>query len=387
MRICILSIGDATWAGGVRFHANLLTALEQYASGAQVCVLTAPGADELVGDSQCTFTRYSLPNRNGLLAQINRLARGVTGYDWLLRHDLSKIPGGVDVIFPAYYRVGKTTAILWWVPDFQHVHLPEMFTPAMIQARYRDLERGIRQATLVVLSSRDALKDLSTVAPQHAHKARVMSFVAFVPASVYDVDPNTVVTKYSLPDKFFYLPNQFWKHKNHLVVFDALRILKNNGIQPCVVCTGSSNDHRHPTYFANLMQTVTGWNLEEQVKFLGLVPHEDVHLLIRQCICVLNPSLFEGWSTTVEEAKSVGKRVLLSDLEVHREQDPPRTMYFDPRNVMDLAGKLQEVWRDTSPGPDLVLERKARAELPSRMKAYANTFVSIAREAMDMARS
>ncbi len=35
---------------------------------------------------------------------------------------------------------------------------------------------------------------------------------------------------------------------------------------------------------------------------------------------LINPSQFEGWSTTVEEAKSLGVKMLLSDLEVHKEQ-------------------------------------------------------------------
>lgn len=37
---------------------------------------------------------------------------------------------------------------------------------------------------------------------------------------------------------------------------------------------------------------------------------------------LLNPSRFEGWSTTVEEAKAAGTPMILSDIPVHREQAP-----------------------------------------------------------------
>ena len=43
---------------------------------------------------------------------------------------------------------------------------------------------------------------------------------------------------------------------------------------------------------------------------------------------MINPSLFEGWSSTVEECKSVGKNMILSDLNVHKEQYPTQT-FFD----------------------------------------------------------
>jgi glycosyltransferase involved in cell wall biosynthesis len=213
-----------------------------------------------------------------------------------------------------------------------------------------------------------------------------MNFVARIPQLVYETDPKTVSLQYKLPDKFFYLPNQFWKHKNHIIVLEALRILQNRNIRPFVVFTGNLTDARNPTFYTELTQKVSLWDLNDQVAFLGLVPHEDVYLLIRQSICMLNPSLFEGWSTTVEEAKSVGKRVLLSDLAVHREQAPPAAVYFDPHNAEDLANKVEELWKNVSPGPDIELERKAREDYPIRMKNYADAFVSIAYEAVDIAR-
>ena len=64
-----------------------------------------------------------------------------------------------------------------------------------------------------------------------------------------------------------------------------------------------------------------------------MLPRAHVFRLMRQSLAVLQPSLFEGWSTSVEEAKSVGKRMILLDIPVHREQDPPRALFFDPRDA------------------------------------------------------
>jgi glycosyltransferase involved in cell wall biosynthesis len=97
----------------------------------------------------------------------------------------------------------------------------------------------------------------------------------------------------------------------------------------------------------------------------------------------LQPSLFEGWSTTVEEAKSLGKKLLLSDIAVHREQNPPESVFFDPKNSEELAAKMLKLFTDTSAGPDAALEIAARQNLPIRTNEYAENFlkaVEIARK-------
>ncbi len=61
---------------------------------------------------------------------------------------------------------------------------------------------------------------------------------------------------------------------------------------------------------------------------------------MRACTALINPSLSEGWSTTVEEAKSLGVPMLLSDLRVHREQAGDCAYYFDPEAAGQLASLM-----------------------------------------------
>jgi len=386
LRVAFADTGGPLWTGGLTYQRNLLEAIRQYAPQVEVYLLTEQNLDIDVGNASCKVITY--PTANSRFSElISNVTRWLSGYDFLLWRTLRAVPdGGVDLLFPGRFTVGRQTALLGWIPDFQHIHLPEMYTQTQVIALDKKYKQWIRRSTLVILSSRDAEKDFRQFAPEFVYKVRVVNFVAHVPALLYETDPETVVLRYNLPKKFFYMPNQFWKHKNHVIVLEALKLLRDRGVRPFVVFTGNPVDSRHPTYFAELMEKISLWGLREQVAFLGLVPHGDVYLLIRQSICVLNPSLFEGWSTTVEEAKSVGKRVLLSNLAVHREQDPPTAVYFDPHDAEDLANKLGDTWTTVPPGPDIDLELGARETLPARMRNYAETFVSIAREAVDMVR-
>ena len=81
-------------------------------------------------------------------------------------------------------------------------------------------------------------------------------------------------------------------------------------------------------------------DLGDRFRILGLIPRRDVVSLLRSCKCLINPSLFEGWSSTVEEARAFGVPMLLSDIPVHREQMGDEATYFDPEDASDLAQKL-----------------------------------------------
>jgi glycosyltransferase involved in cell wall biosynthesis len=385
LSVAFVDSGKAGWTGGETYRANLLEALGSYAPQLEVYLVTNASAES---NGARHYKTFPLPFANHRIVHLaNRFLNLRLGYDHLLRNTLAKTPrGGVDVVFPGPYGVGNGAALLYWIPDFQFLHLPDMYTKTAIAGIVSSFKRGARRASLVVLSSEDAKRDFCAFVPEMVDKARVMNFVSRVPSSVYEKDARDILCKYSLPERFIYLPNQFWKHKNHILVLDALRILKGKGVRPFVAFTGNPIDSRDPAFFAELLQTISVWGLREQVAFLGLVPHDDVFSLIRQSVCVLNPSLFEGWSTTVEETKSIGKRILLSDISVHREQNPPASIYFDPRNAEALAKELHVVWNDAKAGPDVELESAAQRSQPARMRAFAETFVAIAGEAARLAK-
>ncbi|MBY0549960.1 MAG: glycosyltransferase family 4 protein [Candidatus Obscuribacterales bacterium] len=284
-----------------------------------------------------------------------------------------------DVVFsPSPPVPGCKVPCITWIADFQHVHLPDMFTSAELQARDESFQRAARTASCILLSSNSALTDFVAFAPQWQHKAQVMHFSADIPPDVYKRNPREIALKYKLPERFLYLPNQFWKHKNHLVVVESLRLLKAAGKKVTVVCTGHPSDYRNPEFFSSLLGEISQKGVRESFLLLGLVPRADAYDLMRQSIAIIQPSLFEGWSSTVEEAKSIGKRVALSDIPVHREQDPPASIFFNPSDSEGLAAILDELNESISPGPDLELEEAARAVLPSRIQQQSARFMEIA---------
>jgi glycosyltransferase involved in cell wall biosynthesis len=386
MKIAFHLIGGEDWTVGPIYLRNLFSALRlTYAREPRLCLL-APVARSDAQDYARSIEAdevvlYDVPRRWTALWALNLAAKRLLLYDAFMEGLLRG--HGIDVVFsPQLPHQYRRIATLAWLPDFQHIHLPEMFSGADRLSRDRAFQRCAKLATRIMVMSDVVRKDFESFAPRYAHKVRVVHPVSYVPQSIYDYDLTSILNLYHLPEKFVYLPNQFWKHKNHEVAFKAVEILKRRGTTVSVVCTGSPPDYRHPRHFASLFEKLARWNMRDQVIYLGLVPHDHVLVLSRQTICVLNPSLFEGWGYTVDEARSVGKQVLLSDIPAHREQNPPKATFFDPTDCDDLAGKLARIWHEARPGPDAELESEARGNLPGRLNAYAEAFTSVAREAV-----
>ena len=384
LNLAVSYIDGTHWTGGTVYLQNLMAALKSL-DEAERPQITLLASEESAGGSLRPFldavlVRPASWSDPKLTARLLRRLRGAKGQQRQVGRFLKA--NQIDCIFgQESYGPGFDVPVLSWIPDFQHLHHPEMFTPGEVEERNHSYAEVAANASRVVLSSRDALGDFQRFAPAAAGKGRVLSFVAQVPSNIYDADPASVCREYDLPERFFYLPNQFWKHKNHAVVVEALTLLTQAAPEVTVVCTGSTHDRRNPGHFAGLLTEIARRGLRNRMIVLGLVPHAHTFQLMRQSLAVLQPSLFEGWSTTVEEAKSVGKPMLLSSLPVHREQDPPQSVYFDPSDPQALAEKMRELHRAAAPGPALSLEAAARACLPQRTREFGRTFLSIAREA------
>jgi glycosyltransferase involved in cell wall biosynthesis len=390
LRVAFYDIANPGWTAGAHYYENLFVALRSLDGVERPrIVLVVPRrkgdgayhgyrhlADEIVEVPPATRTEH----------YVRRISR-VMKTDPLAsrRLDSTLRAEHIDLVFMSWgeFEAPVGTPLLGWIHDFQHSHLPDLFSAKELRQRDDRFARLSDASARVVLSSEDARRDFARFLPAYTAKARVMRFVAQVPPGVYDADPGWICDEYHLPERFVYLPNQFWVHKGHRLVLEALAQLQGSHPEVVVVCTGNPADNRAPRYFGELIAEVSRRGLREHFVVLGWVPHAHIYPLVRQSLAVLQPSRFEGWSTTVEETKSVGKTMLLSDIPVHREQSPAEARYFDPTDAAALAQVLATAYETLAPGPAEEMEQRARTELPGRTRDYAETFVRIAKDAVE----
>jgi glycosyltransferase involved in cell wall biosynthesis len=284
---------------------------------------------------------------------------------------------GVDVLFPTWKsKSTRRTAHLPWVPDLQHLHYPENFSRSERAARERGFRRMARVADLIVLSSETAAGDFAARYPGTEGKLRVLRFTTVFDDDEFRHEPAETRRRYKLPGRYLLFPGQFWRHKNHRLAFEAIRILRDRGVDVCLVCTGQTDDYRWPGHFAELASFLNEHELASNVRIVGVVPRTDYIQLLRASTAVVQSSLFEGWSSVVEDARAIGRPLVLSDIAVHIEQHPEAT-FFPRRDAPALAGAMAEALER----PEVRDDDTARQRQLHRICEYARTFSSIAREA------
>ena len=285
----------------------------------------------------------------------------------------------LDVTYPAWGKPLPGVPQMRWIPDLQHVHLPHLFSPQQLEKRTERFAKMAAEPGVIVFSSRAARDDFTRLYPNSRATLRVWRFCS----SITDVEKGAGDPRptFDLPEFYLYVGNQFWAHKEHLTLFESLLILRDNGLEPTVICTGLLKDDRNPGYIDQVVRFIEDRGLQTQVKLLGMVERKQQIAIVRHAAGVVQPSRFEGWSTLIEDARVLGRPVIASDIAVHREQVPDAT-FFPVGSAEGLAEALARVLPTLSPGPDAEAERAADADNKNRRIDLANRFVEIARSAI-----
>lgn len=341
-------IGGNQWKGGLNYQRSVLQLIAgPLADRVAVRVIVSPEEEDLAQEAFGAWLTSPLivDARVRGAGQGSRAIQAMAfGAD---RHLADLVTEqGINVFFEnaRFYGWAFPCPILAWIPDFQHRRLPHLFSRRAFWRR----DIGFRAQTLgrrtILLSSETARADAERFYPRARGRVHVAPFAGQFDISKIYTGISEALAQHDLPKEFFYLPNQFWTHKNHEVVLEALKILKHDGrIAACppVVMSGPTEDPRDPGHFQRLMTDAERNELGTQFRHLGLIPYAHVLSLNAGATAVLNPSRFEGWASSVEEAKALATPLLLSDTPIHREQ-APGARFFDPSNPADLASCLVE---------------------------------------------
>lgn len=114
-----------------------------------------------------------------------------------------------------------------WIADFQHEYLSELFPEADLENRRKRCRKIAESGRDVVLSSRDAYKDFRKFYLKKKQGVYVIPFVSYIEPVIRELTQEKekhVLAKFQLLNrKYACIANQFWKHKNHIVVLNAIK--------------------------------------------------------------------------------------------------------------------------------------------------------------------
>lgn len=246
----------------------------------------------------------------------------------------------LDTIFPLHdfpVRSKLDCKLISWYADLQHMHYPHFFTALKRMERYLRVQFIFKNTNYLVVSSQAVKEDF-----KRFFKIPIkMNIEVYHFVSIIDQFPKhskaEVKYQYNLPDDYFMIANQFHKHKNHKVAFEAVAELKKQGKRINLVLTGKLPDDYKSEYLKELRRIIADNKLDDQIVFLGVLPRDVQLSIMNHATAVIQPSLFEGWSTVIEDAIALQKPVVASGLPVNMEQLKDKGLYFEAEDAKELA--------------------------------------------------
>jgi glycosyltransferase involved in cell wall biosynthesis len=243
------------------------------------------------------------------------------------------------------------------IPDLQHrlqPEFPEVSANGEWERREYHFRNGARYATLLLADSEVGKEDILNFYGPYGVTPDRVKVLPFIPACYLTLDVSEserqrVRATYSLPERYLFYPAQFWPHKNHIRIVQALGLLKQaHQLKIPVVFCGSYDGEIRERTFREVMTFRSQLGLEGEILYLGYVPNEDMSGLYAGAAALVMPTFFGPTNIPVLEAWAFGCPVLTSDIRGIREQAGNAAVLVDPRSVEAIADGIYQLWNDAS---------------------------------------
>jgi glycosyltransferase involved in cell wall biosynthesis len=249
-------------------------------------------------------------------------------------------------IFPAQesltYQVPGVRAI-GTIHDLMHRYEPH-FPEVSARFRYGIREhrfRNIACCSDAVLVDSEVGRDQVVESYQIPHE-RIWPLPYVAPSYLLDTTPRADFDAYyGLPARFVFYPAQFWPHKNHLRLLEAISIVANTYPDIALVLSGGK---RHA--FEQVQAHAKALRIDSKVFFVGYVPDADLAGFYKRARALVMPTFFGPTNIPPLEALSLGCPAIVSGIYGMTEQCGDAALYFNPKCHKEMAAQISRVWTD-----------------------------------------
>jgi glycosyltransferase involved in cell wall biosynthesis len=234
---------------------------------------------------------------------------------------------------------------VWDLCHLDFPEFPEVRAKGVFERRHSFYLRALPQSAMVVTDS----EQLSTRAHERYGVDRERLLVqAFRPSPFLiaeSLSEMEILDEHGLEPGYWFYPAQFWPHKNHVRILEALVLLRDRGLVQRAVFAGSDKGFR-----AVVERHARRLDVEGQVRFLGFVPSEHLRGLYLASIGLVFPTYFGPTNLPPLEAIMLGRPVVCSAFHSATLGDQAR--YFNPDDPFELAAAMESVIRGEHDVPE-----------------------------------
>lgn len=243
--------------------------------------------------------------------------------------------------FPANYYIECPYIYTIW--DLGHRTTP--FFPEVSRTgwlwndRESTYQNMVYRASYIITGNEEGKKEILENYPVNPKKIRIVPFPVADFCRGKELPPS-----FAVPKNFFFYPAQFWPHKNHIRILQAVKYLKEeSGIDTTVFFTGSDKGNR--LYIQNKIKE---YGLKNNIFFTGFLKDEELKYLYTHATGMIFASLMGPNNMPPIEATFLNCPVIITDLDGHKEQLKDTALYFNGYNAEDLAENMKILLTDDS---------------------------------------
>jgi glycosyltransferase involved in cell wall biosynthesis len=227
--------------------------------------------------------------------------------------------------------------------DLQEFHFPENFSSAERIHRTINNHKAMYEADKIIVSFEHIKKDIVNFYNVPDNKVSVCPppFAENWFTTKEESDWSSLVNKYSISKKYLLYPAATWPHKNHLRLLEALKEVQRRIPDIKLLCTGNKT-----VYYSSIEEKIKLLEIENSVKFLGIVPEEDLIGLYKNAELVVIPTLYEAGSGPLYEAMRYEVPVICARTTSLPETILDERFLFDPKKTEDIAGLINKMLTD-----------------------------------------
>ena len=224
---------------------------------------------------------------------------------------------------------------LWDLAHINQPWFPEVNYNAVAGWQWEDRERLysniLRKSAYIIVGTETGKAEIVRYYSVSPNIIRVIPFPITIPEQLQTNEKNEIDRNYII------YPAQFWPHKNHICILNALRILyEKYNIQIKCIFTGS--DKGNEKY---IKHKVSELKLDEFIEFRGFIPKETLTALYKNAFALVFPTFLGPDNLPPIEAFSLGCPVIASDIDGAREQLKDAALLFDPTSEEQLANCIK----------------------------------------------
>ncbi len=261
-----------------------------------------------------------------------------------LKLDLLIFPAGTDLS----YIVDVPTVVA--VHDLQHrlnPQFPEVSAGGRYEYRENYYSKACARSVRILVDSHIGKEDVIACYPE-VPQDKVIS-LPFLPPPYLNprmtaAKAEDLLKKYNIKSPFVFYPAQFWPHKNHLRLVQAIKNLHEKGQNITLVLTGSTSVD-FSTY-SEIVAFAKKSGIRKYVKYLGYVDNDVVSALYKKAEALIMPTFFGPTNIPILEAWLMGTPVITSDIRGCKDQLGSAGLLADPFSSYSISQALAKVLND-----------------------------------------